>query len=154
VAYVLLSNRADRTGTSIEPIGYPQLNTPPRIVIGKGYCTTIGQPNSTGPRFSRKFVWAVTNGGFAPPLNLRSASAFLPAHGVPLVICEHDLSPGTWTQLLDEIPLLSIPPLLIVTSRVADDYLWAEALSRGAGCGSHSGQIAVNVLKPDCQELT
>ena len=22
------------------------------------------------------------------------------------------------------------------------------------GCGSHSGQIAVNVLKPDCQELT
>jgi DNA-binding response OmpR family regulator len=37
-----------------------------------------------------------------------------------------------WTQLLDEIRLLSIPPLLIVTSRVADDYVWAEALNRGA----------------------
>ena len=54
------------------------------------------------------------------------------AHIVPLVICEHDLLPGTWKQLLDEIRRLSIPPFLIVTSRVADDYLWAEALNVGA----------------------
>ena|ERR1035441_5587617 len=43
-----------------------------------------------------------------------------------------NLLPGSWTQLLDEIRLLSIPPFLIVTSRVADDYLWAEALNLGA----------------------
>ena len=33
---------------------------------------------------------------------------------------------------MDEIRLLSIPPLLIVTSRVADACLWAEALNMGA----------------------
>ena len=65
-------------------------------------------------------------------LSLRSASVFLRAHIVPLVICEADLLPGTWTQLLDEIRLLSLQPLLIVTPRIADDYLWAEALNLGA----------------------
>jgi DNA-binding response OmpR family regulator len=40
--------------------------------------------------------------------------------------------PGTWTQLLDEIRLLAIPPILVVTCRVADDHLWAEGLNIGA----------------------
>jgi len=65
-------------------------------------------------------------------LSLRSASAFLRAHRVPLVICEHDLLPGKWTELLDVIRLLSIPPFLIVTSGVANGYLWAEAINVGA----------------------
>src|ERR1039457_7733253 len=43
-----------------------------------------------------------------------------------------NLLPGSWTQLLAEIRLLSVSPFLIVTSRVADDYLWAEALNLGA----------------------
>jgi DNA-binding response OmpR family regulator len=34
--------------------------------------------------------------------------------------------------VLDETRLLAIPPVLIVTSRVADDYLWVEALNLGA----------------------
>jgi DNA-binding response OmpR family regulator len=49
-----------------------------------------------------------------------------------IVMCERDLSPGTWKQVLAEIRPLPDPPLLIVTSRHADDYLWAEALNLGA----------------------
>ena len=34
--------------------------------------------------------------------------------------------------MLDHISLLPDPPLLIVTSRLADERLWAEALNLGA----------------------
>jgi CheY-like chemotaxis protein len=51
---------------------------------------------------------------------------------VPVVICEADRSPGTWQQLLDYLSVLPNPPLLIVTSRVADERLWAECLNVGA----------------------
>ena len=114
------------------PVSYPQLNVPSRIVIGKEVIAVLSisplqHDHDALASLLGRDQWRIHNA-----LSLRSASAFLQAHGVPLVICEHDLSPGTWTQVLDEIRLLSIPPFLIVTSRVADDYLWAEALSLGA----------------------
>ena len=34
--------------------------------------------------------------------------------------------------MLEQIALLAKPPYLVVTSRLADDYLWAEALNLGA----------------------
>jgi len=114
------------------PVSYPQLNVPPRIVTGKGVIAVLSvspiqHDHDTLASLLGRDHWRIHNA-----LSLRSASAFLQAHVVPLVICEHDLLPGTWTQLLAEIRLLSIPPLLIVTSRVADGYLWAEALNVGA----------------------
>jgi FixJ family two-component response regulator len=48
------------------------------------------------------------------------------------VICECDLEPGNWKDVLDEVLALPQPPCVIVTSRLADDYLWAEALNVGA----------------------
>jgi DNA-binding NtrC family response regulator len=51
---------------------------------------------------------------------------------IPLVVCERDLQPGTWKEMLDHLMVLPRPPYLIVTSRLADDYLWAEALNIGA----------------------
>jgi len=50
----------------------------------------------------------------------------------PLVLCERDLFPGSWREMLDGIKHMSDPPLLIVTSRLADEQLWAEALNLGA----------------------
>jgi len=50
----------------------------------------------------------------------------------PLILCERDLFPGSWKEMLDGIKRLSDPPLLIVTSRLADEQLWAEALNLGA----------------------
>ncbi len=53
-------------------------------------------------------------------------------HRFPVVVCERDLSPGSWKDLLEQTVLLPDPPLLIVTSKFADERLWAEALNLGA----------------------
>jgi len=65
-------------------------------------------------------------------LTLSYAIAFLAENHAPVVICECDLAPGTWKDLLDWAMVLPQPPCVIVTSRLADDYLWAEALNVGA----------------------
>jgi len=114
------------------PVSYPQQKIPPGIVIGNDIISVLSVSPSQHDHDTLASVlgreqWTIHNA-----LSLRSATAFLRRHGVPLVVCEHDLSPGTWTRLLDVIRLLSMPPFLIVTSRVADDYLWAEALNMGA----------------------
>lgn len=50
----------------------------------------------------------------------------------PVLISERDLVPDTWRNLLEHTQLLASPPLVIVASVHADDYLWVEALSLGA----------------------
>ena len=50
---------------------------------------------------------------------------------MPVVICESALPDGTWRDVLDKINTLTQPPSLIVTSRLADDYLWGEVLNLG-----------------------
>jgi DNA-binding NtrC family response regulator len=50
---------------------------------------------------------------------------------IPVVICERDLPMGDWTALLESMQLLSCPPHLIVSSRQADNRLWAEVLNLG-----------------------
>jgi len=61
-----------------------------------------------------------------------SALAVIRRREIGVVICERDLSPGTWIDMLEELrPLQNAPPL-IVTSRLADERLWAEALNLGA----------------------
>jgi DNA-binding NtrC family response regulator len=63
---------------------------------------------------------------------LASAFSVLQDVTVPIVFCESDMLPGTWREMLEHISLLPDPPLLIVTSRLADARLWAEALNLGA----------------------
>lgn len=48
---------------------------------------------------------------------------------IPIVLCDTD---GNWRRLLEEFRELPEPPYLIVTSRLADDRLWSEALNLGA----------------------
>ena len=50
----------------------------------------------------------------------------------PIVLCERTLASGTWKEMLEQARQLPDPPLVIVTSRVADEALWAEALNLGA----------------------
>jgi DNA-binding response OmpR family regulator len=64
--------------------------------------------------------------------DLRSALALLQRHEVAVVLCERDLQPGTWIGVLEHIKALPNVPSLIVASRLADDRLWAEALTLGA----------------------
>jgi DNA-binding NtrC family response regulator len=51
---------------------------------------------------------------------------------ISVVVCEQELMPGNWTDVLAAIRDAPQHPSLIVTSRLADDYLWAEALNLGA----------------------
>src|SRR5437879_13527281 len=61
-----------------------------------------------------------------------SAFAIELESGIPIVVCECDVFPGRWKKILEQIAPLRNPPLLIVTSRLADEHLWAEALNLGA----------------------
>jgi DNA-binding NtrC family response regulator len=61
-----------------------------------------------------------------------AALTLLHQYEISVVLCERDLMPGTWIDLLESIKLLSHPPALIITSRLADDRLWSEAMSLGA----------------------
>ena len=63
---------------------------------------------------------------------VESAMATLQRSSIPIVLCEADLPRATWREMLEESRSLSNPPLLIVTSRLADERLWAEALNLGA----------------------
>ena len=48
-----------------------------------------------------------------------------------VVVCERDLPDGDWRDILGIISCLRNPPPLVVTSRLADEYLWAEVLNLG-----------------------
>lgn len=50
---------------------------------------------------------------------------------VPIVLCDFELADGTWRDMLRALAGLAEPALLIVASRTADDYLWAEVLNLG-----------------------
>ena len=64
--------------------------------------------------------------------NVRQALSAIRDGDIPIVLCESDIAPSTWKGFLEELRQLPNPPLLIVTSRLADEQLWAEALNLGA----------------------
>lgn len=66
--------------------------------------------------------------------DLRSAQLQLRTSREPfaLVLCECNLCPGTWRELLDQLAGMDEAPFLIVVSRFADERLWAEVLNLGA----------------------
>lgn len=49
----------------------------------------------------------------------------------PVVVSERDLPDGSWKDILELAWVRKEPPVVIVTSRLADDYLWAEVLNLG-----------------------
>lgn len=59
--------------------------------------------------------------------------------GVPLldvasvVLCDDELADGDWRGILSHLQTLLDPPVLIVTSRLADARLWGEVLNFGGG---------------------
>jgi len=63
---------------------------------------------------------------------LAGALCALSRGSVPVVLCEQDLKPGSWHTILDQASRMHAPPFVIVTSRLADERLWAEALNLGA----------------------
>jgi DNA-binding NtrC family response regulator len=64
--------------------------------------------------------------------DIGSTLELLKQHEIAVVLCERDLLPGTWIDLLEHIKPLPKAPTLVVTSRHADDRLWVEVLNLGA----------------------
>ena len=64
--------------------------------------------------------------------SVNSAMSLLRSSPIPVVLCDGEPGGATWKALLEELETLARKPLLIVTSRSADNYLWAEALNLGA----------------------
>ncbi|SPE33636.1 hypothetical protein SBA3_2010012 [Candidatus Sulfopaludibacter sp. SbA3] len=60
--------------------------------------------------------------------SVQTALSSLQAADVSVVLCES----ATWREMLEALSHLPDPPLLVVTSRHADERLWAEALNLGA----------------------
>ena len=50
---------------------------------------------------------------------------------VHVVIANADLPHWSWKEILEDVVSIKPTPLLIVTSRMADDHLWAEVLNMG-----------------------
>lgn len=64
--------------------------------------------------------------------SLRSGLALLRRRAPCVVITEQNFSSGSWKDVLEAVYLMPAPPLVVVSSIHADDYLWAEALNLGA----------------------
>jgi DNA-binding response OmpR family regulator len=62
---------------------------------------------------------------------LGSALAVLRDRPIPVVITERDLRLGDWKDVCTAMQQLPHQPLLVVTSRLADERLWVEALNLG-----------------------
>ena len=76
-------------------------------------------------------IFSHSNWIYHNALTLASALRILREREISVVLCERDLRPGTWKDLLEQIALLPDPPVLLVASRLADERLWAEALNWG-----------------------
>ena len=63
----------------------------------------------------------------------KEAFEFLRENVTPVVLCESELPDGAWQDVLCRLGRMECPPLLVVTSRMADDRLWSEVLNLG-GC--------------------
>ena len=77
-------------------------------------------------------IFTHSNWRIATASTCHEAIRFLQTNRMAVLVCERDLPDGTWKNLLEGLALLPFPPLLVVTSKQADDDLWAEVLNLGA----------------------
>ena len=73
-----------------------------------------------------------------PQWEIREAATYGEAVGIldkrriAVTICDTEIADGNWQVLLANLQSRSHPPNLIVSSRLADERLWAEVLNLGA----------------------
>lgn len=121
-----------RNAKQVKSIGLSAMKDSPEIEIGDTTITVLSVSPSDDDhdaleRLLNRRKWQIRKAS-----TFSSAVALLREVQISVVVCERDLDAGTWKDLLDHLALLPQPPYLIVTSRLADDYLWAEALNIGA----------------------
>jgi hypothetical protein len=87
-------------------------------------------------------VWIVTSIS-----TVASALSLLRRTTIPIVICDSDISAGTWREMLNEIWLLPDPPLFIVTSRLADERTRVKSSELSVSLGN-IGRIVTRPYQP------
>jgi CheY-like chemotaxis protein len=84
------------------------------------------EDHSTLRRLLSGLPWVLTTA-----TNCRQAVRQMSQEQISVIFCESLLEDGTWKSVLGHIRGEAHPPLLVVTSRVADEHLWAEVLNLG-----------------------
>jgi DNA-binding NtrC family response regulator len=88
-----------------------------------------------GPLDSRRR--ALRNILAAPQWEIREAATYgeaveiLNDRRIAVTICDTEIGEGNWQALLADFQSRAHPPSLIVSSRLADERLWAEVLNLG-----------------------
>ena len=105
------------------------MKKPLGVETGFNIVLSVSPDDEDRPALERIFKssWTVVAGSSI--VSILSALREIP---IPIVIYDCDVSFGSWSEMLERISLLSDPPLFIVTSRLADERLWAEAINLGA----------------------
>jgi DNA-binding NtrC family response regulator len=106
--------------------------SPPRVEARNTTITVLSVSPSRDDHDSLERLLRSRRWKIHKALSLSSALAVLQETQIPVVVCERDLQPETWRDMMDHLTLLPQPPCLIVTSCLADDHLWAEVLNIGA----------------------
>jgi DNA-binding NtrC family response regulator len=88
------------------------------------------------PSQNRTALSGMLEGGTSPVAVLHSADCeqalgHLIDSRISVVICEALLPDGNWKDLLARMVSAQASPVLVVTSNVADESLWAEVLNLG-----------------------
>ena len=64
--------------------------------------------------------------------DLVSTLVVLKRQEIAVLLCERDLLPGTWVDVMEHVNSMPNAPSVIVASRLADERFWCEALTLGA----------------------
>jgi DNA-binding NtrC family response regulator len=76
-------------------------------------------------------LFATCSWHFDSVSTVRDSIRYLRHHSPGLLICDERLEDGDWKAVLDAVMKVACPPPMIVTSRLADERLWAEVLNLG-----------------------
>jgi DNA-binding NtrC family response regulator len=106
-------------------------NTSPHVPYPEPGAAILLASPSEDDHISLRRILDGSNWQLVDAFSCEEARALLLEREVPVVICESRLPDGNWKSFQEETLSFSRPPRLIVSSRLADDYLWGEALNLG-----------------------
>jgi DNA-binding NtrC family response regulator len=89
--------------------------------------SSTGADHEALERILRRDRWTVH-----PVRTVSAAMSVLAKNRLPIVICESDVAGVSWKAVLEQLRLLGDSPSVLVSSRLADEHLWVEALNLGA----------------------
>jgi len=103
----------------------------PYVPISGKSITVLAVNPSTEELTALRSIFLEANWTFHSVSSLKEARSWIKRGPTPVIICECRLPDGNWQILIQETQGCPRPPRFIVSSRLADDRLWAEVLNLG-----------------------